>query len=484
MPHDVVVSKTISVLSADETAQAIADALAGLPTNPPSPTNPAVYNFVSPSDFGALGDGVANDFDALKSCIEDGSPIEWGDASKVYRIESPIDLSIGHGIDWRSNGATIKYEGPYGAYVMVRLSIQPKVHRITGHLTFDSNNKSGNGLFITNHAAASEGPHPSIIMTDTRAINVRRSVLSHGSCSGISVYGDWQDVFLIRPYVKNVKMNAAAINPGVAGIAGITVSRISAEYPRRVVVVDPYVENVFCDDGSQDNDQDGIVLFSRVNEGAGSNGDTSQIIVRGGTIKNARGRSIKGQARNVSVSGVTVVKQAGVVIPGVSGISSEKADIELQTGDGSVSDIYFALYGYTCQDLIRVYPASNINSAPSTVNGVRGAIVGVLPRALVTMIQKTSGRRVGFTIDNVNILGSCEMGVLVSDAGAAATGIGSLQLSNISATFTTALVVGSNALVPSGRVNICNASNDGATVPRYSGNASWTIQAVNTNGLS
>jgi hypothetical protein len=440
---------------------------------------------VRPQMFGAVADGTGDQSAALIKCIKSGFPIEWGGPKAIYRITSVIEETITFAVNWRSQGATIKYDGAGAPYAIVRLNIHPHEHQITGKITFDGNNKAHVGLYMTNAAGSITGSvYPSLTATDFKAVNFFRSVQAFGSTCGILILGDWEHVKLVRPYVKDVKMASAAHRPSIAGVSGIVVTRGTTDYPRRTTIIDPYVENIFCsDDGTNTNDQDGIVVFSRIGETSGSVADQSTVKIIGGTVKNSRGRSVKGQVRNALVTGLTVIKEGSVLDPSNIDKSMAKADIELQAGEGIVSDIDFQLMGFTCEDLIRVYSPDNLISAPSVVSGIRATITAVIPRALVFFAQKAAGERTSFIVSDIVAQGSVQYFLLFTDVNTA-TGMTAINMANVSGRATTAGILGSNALVASGLINMVNVANLSSSVPAYSGNGGWTVQKQNTFLLS
>lgn len=61
---------------------------------------------LSPLDFGAVGNGIADDTVALQNAINAGSNINLGDASRTYKISQTLDLSAGNKLI-HGTGATI-----------------------------------------------------------------------------------------------------------------------------------------------------------------------------------------------------------------------------------------------------------------------------------------------------------------------------------------------------------------------------------------
>lgn len=439
----------------------------------------------TPADFGAVGDGVSDDYSALVSCIQSGYPIDWGSQDKIYKIKTEINETVTHTISWRSSGATIRYDGTGAPRSTVTLKVYPLVHQIDGVITFDGNNKAHAGIYVTNAAGSITGSvYPSLIASHVRAINIYRSNISFGSSCGILIHGDFERVNLLHPYVKDVHGAVAAQNPSIAGISGITVTRGTTDYPRDIFIMNPHVENVFLSDSQAYGDQDGIVIFGFVGESSGSVANSYDAKVIGGTVKNVRGRSLKGQIRNSYIAGLNVIKEASVIYTS-GGLLNNMGDIELQNGEGVVSGVTMTLNGVSCEDMIRVLAPDNVLSPPGIVSDVRAIVNLVTPRSAVMFSQRKNGTKNWFSASNVSIAtGSVTYGVLIDDNSTSATGKTLCNLSGFVGKFGSAFVVGSNALVANGHINIVNVINATATVPAYSGNVGWTVNKQNTISLS
>lgn len=65
---------------------------------------------VSVKDFGATGNGTTNDAPAIQAAIDSGVPLDFGDSSNTYLIQSTLDLSAGN-IWMTGSGATIDATG-------------------------------------------------------------------------------------------------------------------------------------------------------------------------------------------------------------------------------------------------------------------------------------------------------------------------------------------------------------------------------------
>lgn len=70
--------------------------------------------FVTPEDFGAVGDGVTNDIVAIQTAINSGKPVRL--SAKIYFIASPIQMPFRSSISGLGELSRIKTTGNYNAF--------------------------------------------------------------------------------------------------------------------------------------------------------------------------------------------------------------------------------------------------------------------------------------------------------------------------------------------------------------------------------
>lgn len=111
---------------------------------------------VSPTMFGARGDGVSNDtFSILAMFATHPVYIDWGDSSKTYRISKPLVLNWKS--TWIGRGAKIFYDWTVDGFTQNMLRVEPGGEfSVVDGLVFDHNSDnaimpymhSGQDLFI------------------------------------------------------------------------------------------------------------------------------------------------------------------------------------------------------------------------------------------------------------------------------------------------------------------------------------------------
>ena len=270
---------------------------------------------VTPGQYGAVGNGVADDTAALMAALQSGYGVDFGD--KVYRFTAPLEVSMPV-VDLISVGAKLVYDPPAATRRCVSFTMPLNGTFISvGRLVIDANGKAFDAFAAGSVAVYTDAVEswPTLTTSDLTIRNARRSSLAFPGGNGIEVLGGFRSVILTRPDVRNCTMAAGAEVFGAQGIFGITVGRVSGTNPISpdyVLIQDPYVDFVGSDDPAYRNDQDGIRIFSeRRRDGVAP--DKRMSTVRGGVIKNARNRSIKMQTQNGLIEGVMLKKDQAVL---------------------------------------------------------------------------------------------------------------------------------------------------------------------------
>lgn len=270
---------------------------------------------VTPGQYGAVGDGVADDTAALMAALQSGYGVDFGD--KVYRFTSPLEVSMPV-VDLISGGAKLFYDPPAATRRCVSFTMPLNGTFLSvGRLVIDANGKAFDAFAAGAVAVYTDAVEswPTLTASDLTIRNARRSSLAFPGGNGVEVLGGFRSVILTRPDVRNCTMAAGAEVFGAQGIFGITVGRVSGTNPISpdyVLIEDPYVDYVGADDPAYLNDQDGIRIFSeRRRDGVAP--DKRMSAVRGGVIRNARNRSIKMQTQNGLIEGVMLKKDQAVL---------------------------------------------------------------------------------------------------------------------------------------------------------------------------
>lgn len=440
---------------------------------------------VTPYQFEAVGNGIADDTSAVLAAITSGSPVFWGGPESVYRITAPIDETLVHTLNWRSSGARILYDPPSATQHCIKLLVGVGTQKVSGVLRIDANEKSFHGLFVGN-APGTIGvvPYglPDFIADDLHVTKVYRSSTAFNGGDGIHISGAWRNVKLTRPNVTECKMAVGAGVAGSQGIFGITVADDnSGNSPQNVTIIDPYVDTIFSEDDAYYSDQDGIRVFSDYNAVADGNPLESSFLVVGGTIRNCRNRSIKCQMQNGRVIGTKLVKTADID-PGAAGVGSQY-DIDFQVGGGQVHGIEVYYDGYVPPAIINFTETESTlkPTAKGIVSGVSGVILG--GSTLLRILRVSTSDDVGkFSANLSNVILEGPVGEIASlrvapNAQRRLTVVLSeitLDLQTVGVTF-----IGSSGLGARVYMNSVNNS-PGATVPLFSNAGGQTNRSVST----
>jgi hypothetical protein len=338
--------------------------------------------YVRPQDFGAAGDGVADDTEAVQAAIADGGPVYWGDDSKVYRLTSGITKTLTRNLMWSSNGATIKLDSASSIETMIQIATVGFNVHLTGQLTIDANLKAFSGIYFVN---SSTSLYSDMYAEGLRVRNIYRTsdVFAVGG-TGIRIRGGYRNIMLVRPDVRNVKMAEGAGVIGFRGVAGISITAMTLA-PQEVTIIHPYVDGVYSEDPAYTVDQDGIVLFTNEDDGSATP-FPSHFSIFGGKFKNCGGRSIKSQMEFGQIIGTHFQRNNEIVSITRQGSMPE---IDFQTGGGLIENIECLYQGSVPQRIIQLTGSRQETPvryiAGVKVDGVRISRTGANP--LVSLVD-------------------------------------------------------------------------------------------------
>lgn len=285
-------------------------------------------DFVTPFDFGAVGDGLTDDSVAIQACVNDGRAIYF--LNSTYLCNSAITLSTSSNINWFGNQATIKYSGSQLEYFIKITQTSPINVNIDG-VNIDGGS-SVNKVFECRNSINNSTGESTVSLRNMTVQKAKRMNLYSGG-SGVYIRGGHSVVLLSNVTIKDCVLPPGQGTSGVIGIAGLTVVADSVtSWCKRLNLTNVNVTKVYSSDLSYQDDQDGLQYF--VPDGTDIKKE-SVLFATGCVFINCYGRSIKTQCRDTYVNQSKFVR--------TEGLSSfyGNTEIDAQTGSLVIGDSDF-----------------------------------------------------------------------------------------------------------------------------------------------
>jgi hypothetical protein len=288
---------------------------------------------INPAEFGAQGNGIADDTAALKATFDYAMPLGLPVALQgTYLVSGAITTTT----TWSAadmhivcmGDVLITVSGSATAFrglLYCQSTVANNVSITGGSLTIDANSKTGEVVYIR-HYAASQGGQVSLACPVT-VLNARQAASDTSETAGITVIGDYASIVMIEPTVKNVsRINSAAASVGI-GLSG---------FSGDVALYSPRVENILTAGtaGSPSGaDADGILVFGKGNTVANARSE-GRAVIYSPILIDCQGRGIKSQCSDTTIIRPYVKRQMVVAIP--SG-----HDFDFQKGNGLIVEPEF-----------------------------------------------------------------------------------------------------------------------------------------------
>jgi hypothetical protein len=290
---------------------------------------------VNPLDFGAVGDGVADDTTAIAACLADGKPVDW--LGLTYKITSPIDISATKDVIWYGNGAKVVYSPSAHTEYAIRITNAGVVDYLINDLSIDGS-KLCNKIFEVLSTGNLVTPASNFVANNLFVNGAKRLNTFNGG-DGIFIRGAFDLVRFNGGGARDCELPSGQGTPGVAGIRGIGITWYStSSFVRRVVISGITILKVYSSDLAYADDQDGLAYFVP-DEGVGLNKVRSQFWCGDGSIfANCYGRAIKTQCLETIVDNCQFTKSEGLTAGG-------NVEVDAQTGGLKITGCLFKYTG-------------------------------------------------------------------------------------------------------------------------------------------
>jgi hypothetical protein len=279
----------------------------------------------NPLDFGAVGNGVADDTAAVQAVLNTDRPIDWGNGT--YRITSTVSRTAASDVFWQGDGATILYDG---AHTERAILLQGGgIDYVFNNITIDGGKLCNKCLEIDN-----DTDNYSNLTCNNFYVTRAKRINTFNGGSGMSVRGSFNQFSFNGGGVSNCELPAGQGTSGSIGISGIGVTWYSTtRYVRTMYLNGARIEKIYSSDLAYQDDQDGVTYFV---PSVSSFKVPSLFSCIASEFLNCYGRSIKTQCRSTVVQSSMFTRTEGLT----SGTGN--GEIDAQSGNGNFKDCTFS----------------------------------------------------------------------------------------------------------------------------------------------
>jgi hypothetical protein len=308
-------------------------------------------DIISVKDFGAKGDGVADDTQAIKDAITYacGKSLLFPHGTYLLKtqdlfgrqvfVELTDDIKIiGHNatlkcaISGNCNTNTAGQTTPCTAGAMMELYSETNNNVHISGLNFNGDNKAVTGLVCREGGIRQANvkiencsfinmfsPRPWVDTSSNTTDDWptsgsdRGGVAGFREATGLLLYGAWANVVVDGCFVKNISRAATAGLPLFFGSCGITVTAFNYSGgifipPKSTTITNCHIENILNNESlnsSLNVDCDGLKVFGSAGTGESSNYTDTSAAIYGNHFVNCKGRDIKIQIEEVTIQNNT-----------------------------------------------------------------------------------------------------------------------------------------------------------------------------------